>query len=520
VKTLLLFIACTVVSVTRAAEPAASGAAEQKPLVILFSRSITGTTCGNGFVIGDGTLIVTARHVIYPERLGGMHQGDAFITVLSPYLGDACEADVVAQDRALDLAVVRVSGWEGHPAAQLAEEADVAAAETVWLVGWADAVAAVTAGKPALLEGALTTQSCEITVHSVNVRRSVMQSVLSESPPAGAGWAGAPMVLGGDGKVAGCYARTQSAGAAGFGAAVGIIRELIARAGDSTALNRPATKTLSAADASAATGRYLRGVAASAAGDGAGALEQFQAFVQLRPACAIGYRDAAGQAWTTERLDDAQHLYARALEIDPSSVSARVLYGQLLHQRHMPVHALEHLRYAWEHGRVSSRSAALIPLCNLLREQGKDEECAQLLAEALKQNPADGFLWNYLGQSRAAMKDHRGAADALARSAELMPENEPARLQAAQEYVLADDLSKAEAQFRAAAGEHPDSSWAHYFLAKFLARDSARREEALREAEQALTLADRPGAVPRAQVQALIPAIRSGRASAGGDFRL
>src|SRR4051794_40695087 len=87
-----------------ASEASAPGA---NAMTIVFSRSISGTSCGNGFLIGDGTIVVTARHVIFPLELGGLHQGEAFVTLLSPYLGDACEADVLAQDRELDLIVLR-----------------------------------------------------------------------------------------------------------------------------------------------------------------------------------------------------------------------------------------------------------------------------------------------------------------------------------------------------------------------------------------------------------------------------
>ena len=56
-------------------------------------------------------------------------------------------------------------------------------------------------------------------------------------------------------------------------------------------------------------------------------------------------------------FDQAATAYRRALEIEPSLVSARVLYGQLLHDRIMPRAAEEHLRYAWEHGAGSTAAS-------------------------------------------------------------------------------------------------------------------------------------------------------------------
>jgi predicted Zn-dependent protease len=217
-------------------------------------------------------------------------------------------------------------------------------------------------------------------------------------------------------------------------------------------------------------------------------------------------------------LDRAQNLYARALEIDPALVSARVLYGQLLHERLMPEHAMENLRYAWGNGR-HTRTAAVIPLCNLLREQGKERQCADLLADAVKQSPLDGYLWNYLGQSRALLSDHAGAAAALARCAELIPQDESARLKAADEYLAAGDRAKAEQQIRAAVAQNPESAAAYCALARLLAHDG-RRDQALEATKLALLFADRPGGVPRGEVQSLIAAIRGGRASAAADFKL
>src|SRR5215204_1820780 len=204
----------------------APAAAENPASVIVFSRGIGGTTCGNGFVVGDATLLITARHVVYPERPGGLHQGDAFVTIFSPYLGDAAEAEVVAQDRGLDVASLRLA-WKGHPALQLADEADVVAAERVTLRGFPAALGAVTAGKPQLLDRPSAQECAELDVNAVIVRRSVSASVITASAPPSGGWSGAAMTLGGTSSVVGCYARTQANGSAGVGAAAGNIRRLI-----------------------------------------------------------------------------------------------------------------------------------------------------------------------------------------------------------------------------------------------------------------------------------------------------
>jgi Tfp pilus assembly protein PilF len=500
----------------------ARGAAheEMRANVIVFSRSIGQTSCGNGFVIGDGTLVVTARHVVYPERPSGLHQGDALVTILSPYLGDACEAEVIAHDRALDVAILRVP-WSGHPAVPLADEAAVVSTDKVELAGYPGIIAAVTAGKPQLLEPSLTEESTALAVLDVNsviVRQAATRSIVTGSAPVGGGWPGAAMLVPGTSSAAGCYARTGANGSAGVGAAAGAIRKLIEQAGCGALLDVNSPPRAPSAESGAATLQYLQAIAASSAGDARGSDAYLQAFLRLRPRSAIGFRDLAGQARAISDLDRAQKLYAEALQIEPTLVSARVLYGQLLHERLMPTHAMKNLRYAWEHGR-HSRTAAVIPLCNLLREQGREREGADLLAEAVKQSPLDGYLWNYLGQSRTLLSDHAGAAVAFARSADLMPENASVRLKAADEYLAAGNRAKAEEQVRTAIAQNPESSVAYCAFAKLLAQDG-RPDKALDAAKSALLFADRPGGVPRGEVQSLISAIRAGRASAAADFKL
>src|SRR5688500_4149169 len=212
-------------------------------VVMIFSRGIDGTSCGNAFLVGDGTLIVTARSVVFPRRLNGLHEGDAFVTVLSPHLGDVAEAQVLAQDRELDLVLLRgPQRWRGHPALRVAEESELVDAEKLELVGYADALTAVTGGTPGLLVAPPRARQAELDVNAVLVRRSATRSIttLAAPPGPGPGWAGAPMLVTSNTTdktaVAGCYVRTQADGRAGVGAACGAIRRLIDAAGLSAAL--------------------------------------------------------------------------------------------------------------------------------------------------------------------------------------------------------------------------------------------------------------------------------------------
>ena len=516
---ILVLIAVVLLMFTSAAN-AAKQRDTARSVVLIFSRSIDGTACGNGFVVGDGSLIVTSRNVLFPPRFVGLHEGDTFITVLSPYLGQAVEAQILVQDRALDLVLLR-GPWKSHPALQIAEEVDLVAADKLQLIALTREQSAVVAGQPSLLTSMATPepQGVSLDINAVMVRQNATRSIVTKAAPPGPAWAGAPMLLPNTDSVGGCYVRTQADGSAGVGVACGAIRRLIDGAGASEALTNAGKRMAKSTHADAATLAYLAGVSASAAGDSQSALGGFQQYLKLRPSSAIGYRDAAGQFRVLKRMQEAQVHYEKALELEPSLLSARVLYGQLLHERILPRAAEEHLSYARKHGGTAA-TAAVLPLCNLLREQGRDRECLPLLDEAIKRRPFDAHLWTYLGQAQRALDDNAAAAIAFARAADLMGDDPGLRLQAAQQFEAAGQRARAEEQYGFLITQHPDSATSHFHFARFLARDSGRAREAIERAEQALTLSDTPGAPPRAVIQSLIASIRAGRTSPASELRL
>src|SRR5688572_3291507 len=130
------FALFALVVVLCASRPANAGATQAVGMI--FSRGIDGAASGNGIFMRDGTWMITARSAVFPSRVQGLHVGEVMVTVLSPYLGEAGEAQVVAQDREAGLVLLRVP-WKGHPTLQLAAEADVMAAVQVDAVGYAAA---------------------------------------------------------------------------------------------------------------------------------------------------------------------------------------------------------------------------------------------------------------------------------------------------------------------------------------------------------------------------------------------
>ena len=127
---ILLVVCCQVVLL---AETSTSNEPKDA-LVLIDMRSFMGRRAGSGFVIGNGTLVVTAHHLVFEESEQGRHEMSGLVFVASPYLGDACEAKIVAADEELDLAILEIP-WKGHPALRLVDESGLLSAERLVVTG-------------------------------------------------------------------------------------------------------------------------------------------------------------------------------------------------------------------------------------------------------------------------------------------------------------------------------------------------------------------------------------------------
>src|SRR6185436_10429589 len=96
---------------TRAASPADA-------VVLVIANAPSGKELGQAFFIGDGSLAVAPRHVLYMQTNEAPSESLALLTLLSPYFGDCAEARLVAEDVDEDLAIIRCE-WKQHPALAL-----------------------------------------------------------------------------------------------------------------------------------------------------------------------------------------------------------------------------------------------------------------------------------------------------------------------------------------------------------------------------------------------------------------
>ena len=164
--------AAVVLACHQALLPADTPADVDDALVMVIMRSFMGRGAGNGFVIGDGTLVVTAHHLVFAGSEKGQHKEAGLISVVSPYVGDGCEARIVAADEELDLAVLRIP-WVGHPALKLADDADVISAERLVVRGIPDIVRSIGSDAHGPVPEKFGSQVENLPVDYVAVRRRV-----------------------------------------------------------------------------------------------------------------------------------------------------------------------------------------------------------------------------------------------------------------------------------------------------------------------------------------------------------
>jgi len=482
-------------------------------LVLVITRSIMGKLAGNGFAIGDGTLVVTAHHLVFEQSVRGRHEMTGLVSVVSPYLGDGCEAEIVAADQELDLAVLRVP-WKGHPALPLADASDILSVERVAVLGMPGVLRSIVTASEEVAADSFSAQTKSLTIDFVAVRQRTPRFLsLSEVGQLGDGWSGSPMLLPESSVAAGCFTalsghprETGPRQLSATGPAANQIRETLKRTGAQQSLVVCESVLPRPEDASDAFTRFVRAYANLTQDNYEAASDQINEFVRLRPTSSIGYTLAAAHAQAQGQFDAAEQHFQKALQVDPKGAILRILYAQMLSDPD-PNRALKVLQDAWAFDRVKPTAALLI--FNLLSEQGQYDRCEQLLREALKVNSNNAYLWVNLGASRWHQGKKAEAVTAIERAVELLPERGPFRARLAHLLEELGRLDQAEKHFRELTKIEPNNPVVHMWLAQFLREHRPEaKTEALTEAQTALQLPPNKS-LPRETIEQFIRAVRS-----------
>jgi Tfp pilus assembly protein PilF len=496
-------------------EASRTGLAPEAALVIVTSRSFGMARAGNGFVIGDGTLVVTCDHLVTEESRLGEHRMEAFVTVFSPYLGEACDARIVASDHKLDLAVLEVP-WPGHPALSLADANAVTSAHCARVVGLAATLRGLDEGNTPDAEHAVfPVDREELPIAYIGIRDHEPRLVAMEGVGRlGAGWSGSPILLPDSSVALGCFASVsgvslggQSLAQEAKGPAVSGVPALLGEAfRDRAAGPGPARRT-SPNDAREVCALALRAVNLVQREQYASAQEAARTLVQHRPDSALAHKMLACASEHLGQVEAAREEYQRALQLDPNDVRAQLLYAQFLGTRGEPNAARQVLEPLWRSGRA--RDVVAIALVNLQSEQKEFSRCLEILEEATRFNPRNAYLWQQTAGCRMQAQGRAAAVEPLTRAVELYPERGPFRGSLAHLLEATGDLDGAEKHFRQLLEVEPDNPVVYCWLAQFLLKHRPQAiEEARKTAEKALSLPPRPS-LPRATIEQLLAEIRA-----------
>ncbi len=487
------------------------------PIVIVHAKFPFGIRSGNGFVIGDGTLVVTAHHLVVEESSQGEHSMNGLVSVVSPFLGDACDAEVLVLDKGLDLALLRTS-WNGHPSFAVADDQSLLSAERLLITGMPDIVPALDTKTDELKREWVNVKTQSLPVDFIALRNRIPRFIqLAEIGDLGKGWSGSPMLLQGAREAAGCF--TQIIGrvsedkrksiARARGPALAQLRHHTKDPAADTLLPRTIRPLSRPRDAIDAFLMFLRARRDFVNDRYSSALEHAQAFVRLRPQSVLGYRLAAKSAAEQERHEQAEALYEKALALDPKGAITHLLYAEFLAQQGKEDEAFGLLENLSESGTPRT----LVAYCynNILTKYGRGEHvrCAEYLTEALKEEPRNAYLWVNLGVCQYKMKDNVAAASSYARAVELMPERGPFRGALAQLLEMTGKLDEAERHFRRLLEVEPENPVVYFWLAGFLAKHRPNAlGEAIKVSETALGLPERRG-LSRQKIEELLGQLRA-----------
>lgn len=482
-------------------------------LVIVTSTTPFGSISGTGFAVGDGTLIVTAHHIVAEASEEGGHSMLGAVRVLSPYLGDCRYAEAIAVDIPLDLAVIKVS-WAGHPAFEIANDDELMQAEQLETIGNISLISAIPKESSQLFPASFAVDHQILDVDFVAVRRQVPQFIsLYGRGQLGPGWSGAPMLIPGTLKAVGCFVQLNRSLNDGRltsrGPALAQVRRLAEQTGHSQSLDGSETLLTRADDGFEVsllflrTAKFLARDAYGWAGDTATKL------LALRPRSAMVQVLAA---WVQEKqgnLEAAEAHYQAALRLDANGSMLRLVYGQSFLDRD-PEKAMEILQGLWEHRQM--RPWLVLIVWDILRERDTVEKCTRMLQEALEVEPDNAYLWFNLGAVQWESGRREEGFASMTRAVELFPERGPLRGHLARLLEEEGRLDEAEDHLRRLLGIEPKNPVAYFWLARFLARHQPEAaDEALRTARRALTLPCDDPALEN-QLRQLIREIRSERA--------
>jgi len=347
------------------------------------------------FVIGDGSLLVTAAHcltdIIEDSRKGVLIKPK----VISRYYGDIFEAEILAVDDEADLAILQVS-WEGHPALELATMKELSDAKQIIIAAYPPPKEV--RAKQKFYKNVFWERLPIVKLDDAGGKEAV---VTGGSRFIRRGWSGSPMILSNTGKLAGVFGSShqKQTGQKVFldylrGCNVGSIYSLLRKVGvNPEKQNNEIIKRKT--DAEKAFSVLIDCLEALANQGVPLAASKAKKLVRLRPQSVNIHLLLASFAEANKDIDKqatklAESSYKEALKLAPQSFTAHASYGNFLLRNNRNNEAAVEFKKAIE--LEPDNSFVLVGLVRILK--GRDASEAEIFARRLVEKyPENADFW-------------------------------------------------------------------------------------------------------------------------------
>lgn len=165
----------------------------------ISGRNIQYKGLRNGFAVGNGQYVLTAAHCVTDFENSNHTLMQPW--VISPYYGDAFEAEIAAIDKENDIAILKPA-WDFHPALELETSEDWKRSEALRVIGYPPAEPC-RGGNGSISRQILSEEVCLRYTSGKNAR----QIVAGPCHYPGVGWSGSPFLNPETGKVVGIFCR-------------------------------------------------------------------------------------------------------------------------------------------------------------------------------------------------------------------------------------------------------------------------------------------------------------------------
>jgi tetratricopeptide (TPR) repeat protein len=473
ITTLYVLSAVGLAPLGRAVRAQAPAIAPEDAIVLIRTSTSLRSTRGSGFLIGDGSWVVTASHVVSADLGKGRRVWDRTALVYTAWTGRPYEAKVVGVDGVADIALLRLpqAGLPALPVEGLDLKDAATAARALEnrplrLYGFPltygeDTVAAL--AKP---------EHNDTRLRGISKRGETSLAVLNACPDAQPGWSGGPVVSADRGTVVSVFHSLyrEKGAETGLPAAsvAGYLGDLLRQSGqaDLAPFTRAGAPSVQRpADAKERMAHEMRSLSWSAVGNWKKAEEEHREIVKGSPQDALARVELGKLLLEQQKFETALTELREAVRLAPRSLLANLYLGRALHLNYDPKGAAAALLAAQE---ISPEEVEpRLALAQVHEENQKPAEAEAALRAALKTSPEHPGALLRLGNLLIRNGKEGEGLKILAEASELAA-SDPGLSTIALAYARALDkgrkVSQAEGAYRQVLKIDPQNEQAHYYL--------------------------------------------------------